>query len=288
MIGRGTLPGKPRIRRGFAAESGEIQGHIEAKPKGWRIGDRMRKLVAGNWKMNGLASSLGEIGALKESLARSAPACDVLICPPATLIAQANWVLKGAFALGGQDCSAEAKGAFTGDLSAEMLKDAGASYVIVGHSERRQYHGETSAQVAAKAQAAWRAGLKAIICIGESLDQRRAGDANDICKSQLRESVPDGASAANTVIAYEPVWAIGTGVTPTSEEIAAMHAHIRACLVARFGEGARALLVLYGGSVNPANAAQILPLPEVGGALVGGASLKSDDFSRIIAAVRAS
>jgi triosephosphate isomerase len=244
----------------------------------------MRKLVAGNWKMNGLAASLGELSALKDGLAGAPPPCDVLVCPPATLIAQAAWAVKGAFALGGQDCHFEAKGAFTGDIAAEMLKDAGASYVIVGHSERRQYHRESSADVARKAQAAWRAGLKAIICLGESLEQRKAGSANHICADQLKESVPDGATAANTVIAYEPVWAIGTGVTPTAADIAAMHAHIRACLMARLGEGAKTMLILYGGSVNPANADEILALPDVGGALVGGASLKSADFLRIIAA----
>ena len=246
----------------------------------------MRKLVAGNWKMNGLASSLAELAALKD--AASGAACDVLVCPPATLIAQAAGTVKGAFAVGGQDCHAQAKGAFTGDISAEMLADAGASFVIVGHSERRQYHGETSAQVAAKAQAAWRAGLKAVICIGESLIERQAGSANHICQTQLKDSVPDDAAPANTVIAYEPVWAIGTGVTPTAADIAAMHAHVRACLVAKLGEGAKAMLILYGGSVNPGNAAEILSLPEVGGALVGGASLKSDDFSRIVAAVKPS
>jgi len=245
----------------------------------------MRKLVAGNWKMNGLASSLGELAALRDAV--SGAACDVLVCPPATLIAQAAGTVKGGFALGGQDCHAQAKGAFTGDISAEMLADAGASYVIVGHSERRQYHGETSAQVAAKAQAAWRAGLKAVICIGESLIERQAGSANHICQTQLKDSVPDDAVPANTVIAYEPVWAIGTGVTPTSADIAAMHAHIRACLVARLGDGAKQMLILYGGSVNPGNAAEILSLPDVGGALVGGASLKSDDFSKIIGAVSA-
>jgi triosephosphate isomerase len=246
----------------------------------------MRKLVAGNWKMNGLALSLAELAALKDAV--SGAACDVLVCPPSTLIAQAAGMVKGAFVVGGQDCHAQAKGAFTGDISAEMLADAGASFVIVGHSERRQYHGETSAQVAAKAQAAWRAGLKAIICIGESLIERQAGSANHICQTQLKDSVPDGAVPANTVIAYEPVWAIGTGVTPTSADIAAMHAHIRACLVARLGEGAKQMLILYGGSVNPGNAAEILSLPEVGGALVGGASLKSDDFSKIIGAVKPS
>ena len=245
-------------------------------------------LIAGNWKMNGLASSLGELTALKEALAQTPPSCEVLVCPPASLIAQANWHVKGAFALGGQDCHPKDKGAFTGDISAEMLKDAGASYVIVGHSERRQYHGESDALVAAKAQAAWRAGLKAIICIGESLAERDAGTATHICRGQLDGSVPAGATAANTVIAYEPVWAIGTGRTPTSPDIAAMHAHIRACLIGKLGAArldAKAMLILYGGSVNPGNAAEILSLPEVGGALVGGASLKAADFIKIIGAV---
>ena len=245
-------------------------------------------LIAGNWKMNGLASSLGELTVLKEALVQTPPSCEVLVCPPASLIAQANWHVKTAFALGGQDCHAKDKGAFTGDISAEMLKDAGASYVIVGHSERRQYHGEGDATVAAKAQAAWRAGLKAVICIGESLAERDAGTATHICSGQLDGSVPDGATAANTVIAYEPVWAIGTGRTPTSPDIAAMHAHIRSCLTGRLGEGAKAMLILYGGSVNPANAAEILSLPEVGGALVGGASLKAADFLKIIGAGRGS
>jgi triosephosphate isomerase (TIM) len=246
----------------------------------------MRPLVAGNWKMNGLAASLRELTALQEALAKQSWPCDILVCPPATLIAQAAGTVKDAFALGGQDCHAQVKGAFTGDVSAEMLKDAGASFVIVGHSERRQYHGESNGDVAAKAQAAWRAGLKAIICIGESEAQRDAGDAPHICKTQLEASVPDGAVPANTAIAYEPVWAIGTGKTPTSADIAAMHAHIRACLVAKLGAGAQEMLILYGGSVNPGNAAEILALPQVGGALVGGASLKCDDFLKIIAAVR--
>jgi triosephosphate isomerase len=256
----------------------ELQGLM------WELG--MRPLVAGNWKMNGLAASLGELAALKDALIKSPPACDVLVCPPATLIAQAAWHVKGAFALGGQDCRAEASGAFTGDLSAEMLKDAGASYVIVGHSERRQYHGESNTDVAAKAQAAWRAGLSAIICLGETQAQRDAGDASHICSSQLDASVPDGATPANTAIAYEPVWAIGTGRTPTNADIIAMHAHIRACLIRRLGESARSMLILYGGSVKPDNANQILNLPEVGGALVGGASLKAPDFLAIIGALK--
>ena len=247
----------------------------------------MRSLVAGNWKMNGLAASLGELGALKDALSATPPACDVLICPPASLIAQAAGRVKGAFALGGQDCHAQPKGAFTGDISAEMLKDAGASFVPLGHSERRQYHGETSDAVAAKAHAAWRAGLTAIICIGESEAQRNAGDAPHVCSTQLEESVPQEATSANTVIAYEPVWAIGTGRTPTSADIAAMHIHIRACLAAKLGAAGNSMLILYGGSVNPGNASEILGLPEVGGALVGGASLKAVDFLKIITAVRA-
>jgi triosephosphate isomerase len=246
----------------------------------------MRSLVAGNWKMNGLAASLEELGALKAALAAAPPACDVLVCPPATLIAQAAWTVKNAFALGGQDCHAEPKGAFTGDVAAEMLKDAGASFVIVGHSERRQFHGETDAQVAAKARGAWRAGLKAIICIGESETQRNAGDAPHVCRGQLEQSVPPEATQANTVIAYEPVWAIGTGRTATCGDIAAMHAHIRACLTGKLGAAGEAMLILYGGSVNPGNAAEILGVADVGGALVGGASLKAADFLKIIASVK--
>ena len=246
----------------------------------------MRSLVAGNWKMNGLAAALPELAALKDGLASRTPACDVLVCPPATLLARAAAAAAGAFAVGGQDCHAKPCGAFTGDVAAEMLKDCGADFVIVGHSERRQYHGESDADVAAKAEAAWRAGLKAIICIGETAAQREAGAHTDICGSQIDGSVPPGATARNTVIAYEPVWAIGTGKTPTAGDIVAMHAHIRASLVARLGEGAREMPILYGGSVNPSNAAEILGLPEVGGALVGGASLKAADFLAIIQAVK--
>ena len=245
----------------------------------------MRSLVAGNWKMNGLSASLAELGKLKEALAAQAPPCEVLICPPFTLIAPANWQVKGAFALGGQDCHAKPSGAFTGDVSAEMLKDAGASYVIVGHSERRQYHGECDADVAAKAEAAWRAGLTAIICIGETEGQRQDGDHNHVCASQIKGSVPLAATAANTVIAYEPVWAIGTGKTPTPDDVKAMHAHIRKCLVERLGEGARQLRILYGGSVKADNAAELLNLAEVNGALVGGASLKCEEFQRIVRSV---
>ena len=244
----------------------------------------MRQLVAGNWKMNGLGADLAELESLKPAIAGAA--CEVVVCPPATLLARAAWLAKGAVALGGQDCHAEAAGAFTGDVSAEMLKDAGASYVIVGHSERRQFHGETDAMVAAKAKAAWRAGLKVIICIGESEDQREGGHASEVCFSQIEGSVPLEADGANTAIAYEPIWAIGTGKTATCNDIAAMHRHIRGCLVERLGAKAAAIRILYGGSVKPSNAAEILAQDEVGGALVGGASLKAQDFAAIIAAAR--
>jgi triosephosphate isomerase len=251
------------------------------------MGISMRPLVAGNWKMNGLASSLTELVALKAALGAQAPAAEVLVCPPFTLVAAAAGVVQGAFALGGQDCHAQPAGAHTGDIAAEMLKDAGASYVIVGHSERRQNHGERNAEVATKALAAWRAGLSAIICIGETEIERFSGDAYQVCATQIDGSVPVQADPANTVIAYEPVWAIGTGRTPTAEEITQMHTHIRGNLVRRLGEGAREMRILYGGSVKPDNAAQILNLPEVNGALVGGASIKSDDFLRIIRAFKA-
>jgi triosephosphate isomerase len=247
------------------------------------LGIGMRPLVAGNWKMNGLAASLKELAALKEKLAAKPPACEVVVCPPFTLIAQAAALVDGAFGLGGQDCHAKPCGAHTGDIAAEMLKDAGATYVILGHSERRHDHGERDAQVAAKVQAAWRAGLKAIICVGETEAQRYAGDAHKICSDQLDGSVPGQATPENTAIAYEPVWAIGTGKTATADDIMGMHGHIRASLLRRLGAGARQMRILYGGSVKPDNAAEVLNLAEVNGALVGGASLKSDEFHRIIA-----
>ncbi len=236
----------------------------------------MRQLIAGNWKMNGLGGSLAEIEALAQGA--GTPACDVLICPPATLVARAA-ALNSGIAIGGQDCHAEVSGAFTGDVSAEMLRDAGAVAVIVGHSERRQYHGETDVTVAAKAKAAWRAGLLAIICIGESEAERDAGRAADVCAAQIAGSVPQGATPQNTAIAYEPIWAIGTGKTPTIAEIAQIHAHIRGLLSAP-------LRILYGGSVKPSNAKEILGLADVGGALVGGASLKAADFLTIVRASR--
>ena len=243
----------------------------------------MRQLVAGNWKMNGLGADLAELEALKNGLNPSV-SCDVLVCPPASLIARAAWAVKGAFALGGQDCHAQPSGAFTGDISAEMLKDAGASAVIVGHSERRQYHGERNMDVAAKARAAWRAGLTAIVCVGETEEQRGAGLAHHICGGQIAGSVPGEATGENTAIAYEPVWAIGSGRTPSDDDIAGMHGHIRACLFEHLGAAGEKIRILYGGSVKPANARAILSLDNVNGALVGGASLKARDFLAIIAA----
>jgi triosephosphate isomerase len=244
----------------------------------------MRPLIAGNWKMHGLAPQLGEIEAIAASAEGVPPFADILICLPATLIARAVQTAAGRIAIGGEDCSAEVSGAFTGDISAEMLKGAGAAAVIVGHSERRQHHDETDAIVAAKANAARRAGLLAIICVGETKTQRLDGNALSVCGDQIAGSVPDGITASGTAIGYEPLWAIGSGQMPTSEEIAEMHAHIRQCLVTRLGTEGKDVRILYGGSVNPSNARDILALPEVGGALVGGASLKAGDFEAIIRA----
>lgn len=241
----------------------------------------MRQLITGNWKMNGTTASLAEIEAVCEAVVQDPPGCDILICPPATLIAQAALRANRRIAIGAQDCHTEVSGAFTGDISAEMLRDAGATAVIVGHSERRQYHGETDGMVAAKAKAAWRAGLTAIICIGETETQRLEGHALNVCGNQIATSVPEGLKPSNTAIAYEPIWAIGTGRTPTSAEIIEVHAHIRACLVKRFGTDGEKTRILYGGSMKPSNAAEILSLTNVGGGLVGGASLKAAEFSAI-------
>jgi len=240
-----------------------------------------RKLAAGNWKMNGILASLAEIDRLLAE--HPAPGCDLLVCPPATLI---HAMAAKGIATGGQDCHANASGAHTGDIAAAQLRDAGASHVILGHSERRTDHAETDAQVAAKSVAAHQAGLVAVICVGETEAQRDAGETLAVIAAQLAGSVPDGATAANTVIAYEPVWAIGTGRTPTSEQIAEVHALMRERLSARFADGADFAL-LYGGSVKPGNAAEIFAIPHVNGALVGGASLKAADFGPIIAALSA-
>jgi triosephosphate isomerase len=247
----------------------------------------MRTLIAGNWKMHGMAPQLGEIEAVAASVKATPAPADVLICLPATLIARAVQTAAGRIAIGGEDCSPELAGAFTGDISAEMLQDAGASAVIVGHSERRQHHGETDALVAAKAKAARRAGLLAIICIGETKTQRLAGEALSVVGDQIAGSVPEGMTSSDTVIAYEPLWAIGSGHTPTPTEIIEVHSHIRGCLAARLGPEGKKVRILYGGSVKPSNARTILALPEVGGALVGGASLKAAEFEAIFKAVPA-
>ncbi|MCB1339072.1 MAG: triose-phosphate isomerase [Maritimibacter sp.] len=243
-----------------------------------------RGLAAGNWKMNGTGASLGEIEALKTS--HGSPKVDILICTPPTLLARASATAAGsAIATGGEDCHAAASGAHTGDVSAEMLAEAGASHVIVGHSERRADHHESDADVRAKAEAALRAGLTAVICLGESLDEREAGTTLDVIGGQLAGSLPDGLTGTNAVIAYEPIWAIGTGKVPTIEQIAEVHDFIRGALVARFGAEGAAMRVLYGGSVKPSNAAEIFAVANVDGALVGGASLKAADFSPIISAL---
>lgn len=241
-----------------------------------------RKLAAGNWKMNGTLQSLDELDALP-----AVDGVDVLLCPPALLIRPMADRARGRVRVGGQDCHAQASGAHTGDIAAAQLADAGASHVIVGHSERRSDHGETDAAVAAKAVAAHDAGLTAIICVGETEPQRDADQALAVIARQLQDSVPDCATAANTVIAYEPVWAIGTGRTPTTGQIAEVHAAMRQALTARFADGAD-IALLYGGSVKPSNAAEIFATANVDGALVGGASLKAADFGPIITALSAS
>ncbi|MEX0583259.1 MAG: triose-phosphate isomerase [Sneathiella sp.] len=243
-----------------------------------------RPLIAGNWKMNGLASSaapeLQELVKLAGN--HSQPNCDILICPPATLLDKMVSLAKGsAVKLGGQDCHSNESGAHTGDISAEMLKDTGAEYCIVGHSERRADHGETSTVVQAKAEAALRAGLIAIVCVGETLAEREGDKTLDVISDQVRNSLPDGATAANTVIAYEPVWAIGTGKTPTPLDVAAVHAHIRKELGVLMDDS-DAVRVLYGGSVKGSNAAELMAVENVDGALVGGASLKAADFWPIV------
>jgi triosephosphate isomerase len=245
----------------------------------------IRPLVAGNWKMNGLAAQLAEARGVRDGLGEAAASVDVMICPPATLLAPMAWTLKGSkVLLGGQDCHSSKSGAFTGDISAEMLADAGASAVIVGHSERRAEHDELDRIVRAKAETAYAAGLTAIICIGETAGERAAGLTEEVVCRQLRESLPPGARAANTVIAYEPVWAIGTGLTPTVSDVASVHAWIRRDLRALFPAEGAAMRILYGGSVKPSNARELLAIDNVDGALVGGASLKAPDFLGIISA----
>lgn len=245
----------------------------------------IRHLIAGNWKMNGLKAALAEAVEVARGVAGAGGGPEVMICPPATLVMAMAAALEGTpVRTGGQDCHALQTGAHTGDISAEMLADAGASAVILGHSERRSDHGECSADVSRKAGAAHRAGLAAIVCIGETHGERLAGLTLEVVRRQIAGSLAERSTAANTIIAYEPVWAIGTGLTPTVAEVAEVHGVIRESLSSRFGaEGAR-MRILYGGSVKPSNAAELMRVPNVNGALVGGASLKAADFLGIIKA----
>jgi triosephosphate isomerase len=245
----------------------------------------VRPLVAGNWKMNGLIAALGEILWMREAADQGAAGmAELVICPPTTLLAPAKSKLAGgALGLGAQDCHAMPSGAYTGDISAPMLKDVGCSYVIVGHSERRAGHSETNAEVRAKAEAAIRAGLAAIVCVGETRQERESGREIEVVGAQVRASLPTAASAVTLVVAYEPIWAIGTGLTPTAANVADMHLAIRGWLKGLYGEDGAGVRILYGGSVKAANAKELLGLPNVDGALVGGASLKAADFLVIAA-----
>ncbi len=248
-----------------------------------------RPLVAGNWKMNGLKASIAMLDAVAAGYDGGLKAgVDLLVCPPATLLAAfAQRAVGTRLAIGGQDCHAKESGAYTGEIAAEMLADAGATAVILGHSERRQYFLETDSIVAEKALAAWRAGLVAIVCVGETQAEREAGKTLTVVRRQLRRSVPEGATPANLVVAYEPVWAIGTGLTPTAADVAEVHALIRAELRRIVGSAAAPQVrILYGGSVKPSNAAELMGVANVDGALVGGASLKAEDFLGIAAAYR--
>ncbi len=246
-----------------------------------------RPLVAGNWKMNGLQRSAVELEKIMAAAASLAGSVELMICPPATLVMSFAGTTQGSkVGIGGQDCHPESSGAYTGDIAAEMLADAGAKAVIVGHSERRTYYEETDAEVCAKARAAWRAGLTAIVCVGETRAEREAGRTLDVLGRQLKGSLPDGATGANLVVAYEPVWAIGTGLTPTVADVAEAHAFIREHLTRFHGSTAQQVRILYGGSVKPSNAKELMGVANVDGALVGGASLKAEDFLGIAAAYR--
>lgn len=241
-------------------------------------------MIAGNWKMNGLISQSVDLAKqIAEAYKSSKNTCEMVVCPPFTLLSTIKKALRGSkVQLGAQDCHFQEKGAHTGDISPYMLKDLGCSYVILGHSERRADHKESNSLVCQKAKAALEANLKTIICIGETLEQREKGQALEVCSKQVLESVPSEAKANNTVIAYEPVWAIGTGKTPTLPEVEEVHAYVRQVLAKKLGKAeANKMRILYGGSVKPSNAQEILALPNVDGALVGGASLKKDDFMAI-------
>jgi triosephosphate isomerase (TIM) len=245
--------------------------------------DAIRPLIAGNWKMNGLKASAAEFDAMLAGAAGLAARADLLICPPATLVAGFAERARASTALsvGAQDCHPKTSGAHTGDISAEMLADAGARAIIVGHSERRADYGETDALVRQKAEAVWRAGLTALVCIGETRKQRDSGKTLEICGTQLLGSLPDGSTAANLVVAYEPVWAIGTGLTPTVKDVEQVHRFIRQSLTLRFADEGSRIRILYGGSVKPSNAGELMAVADVNGALVGGASLKAADFLAI-------
>lgn len=245
-----------------------------------------RSLVAGNWKMNGFSESSAELNTLEGMIAKGKPAnCDVMICPPYTLLASFAEAAKTVL-VGAQDCHTDDSGAHTGDISAAMIKDSGATAIIVGHSERRADHGESSKLVAEKAAKVIEMKLTPIICVGETEDERDAGKTLDIVLDQVKASIPMQATAANVVIAYEPVWAIGTGRTPTPADVQDVHAAIRKTLETRFGEAGKGIAILYGGSVKPSNASELMSVPNVNGALVGGASLKATDFNGIIDAYR--
>ena len=245
----------------------------------------IRPLIAGNWKMNGLKGSSTELQKIIAGARDLPPATDLLVCPPATLIAGFAALARGSrVAIGAQDCHAAPAGAFTGDISAEMLADAGASAVIVGHSERRSYHHETDAEIRAKALAARRAGLLAVVCVGETRAEREAGHTIALVGGQLAGSLPD--DAGNIAVAYEPVWAIGTGLTPSAADVAQVHGFIRNELETRYGAAAAAMRILYGGSVKPGNAGELMAIENVDGALVGGASLKAEEFLAIAAVYR--
>jgi triosephosphate isomerase (TIM) len=248
---------------------------------------KRRPLVAGNWKMHGTTASAAEFGRIVERSGALSPEVDLMVCPPATLIRTFAELASGSkVAIGGQDCHPEPFGAFTGDIAAEMLADAGARAVIVGHSERRTHHGESDADVRAKALAAWRAGLVAIVCVGETRAERDAQHTLSVVERQLAGSLPDAARADNLVVAYEPVWAIGSGVTPTPADVAEVHGCARKHLVRRFGTVSEGMRILYGGSVKASNATELMAVGNVDGALVGGASLKADEFLAIAGVYR--
>ncbi len=251
------------------------------------MANKPHPIVAGNWKMNGLSASLAQIEAMAQGYdAPLKSSVELLICPPATLVGAAIATAAGRLSIGGQDCHQKASGAHTGDVSASMLADLGATSVIVGHSERRTDHAESSALVKAKAEAALAAGLIAILCVGETDAERKAGRTLDVVGAQIAGSLPAGATAANLVLAYEPVWAIGTGLTPTAADVADVHAFIRAELARALGADGAGVRILYGGSVKPSNAVELMGVANVDGALVGGASLTAKDFLGIAAAYR--